>query len=80
MTLPVAMRPLRWTGIDEHGREATGCGRVEDTVAFVRQRYDDGWHSLRVAAGPGPVPPAEDEPLVGAIDSPDGRRSWWAAL
>ncbi len=79
MQLP-AMRPLRWAGIDADGLEHVGSGRYEDTVSFVRQRYDDGWRSLRVAAGPGPVPPGKHEPLVGGIDSPDRRRSWWAAL
>jgi hypothetical protein len=54
-------------------------------AAVVEDRYRQGWRSLSVYSGDGPVPPggmADENNLVAAVEpNPDtGTRTWWAEV
>ncbi len=72
----------RYRGTDRHGdgRYGTWSDTPEGLAARVEQWYRQGWRTLTVVTGPGPVPPAEDEELqVAGIGRRPGerRRTCW---
>lgn len=74
---------FRWHGADRRGVARGGwttCADVSGMAAMVEAKYDAGYRSLRVVAGPGPVPPDADELEVGHIGRHPGarKRIWWA--
>lgn len=71
----------RFRGVDPKGQHRFGRFVTSDLGAHTEMRYRQGWRSLLICSGDGPVPPpTDDEHRVAAIEAhPDtGKRIWWA--
>jgi hypothetical protein len=74
----------RWRGVNPHGEQAAGQITCDPAAlpTVVEARFQQGWRSLTVCRGPGPVPPPVTGParIVAAIERSldTGKRGWWA--
>lgn len=80
-----ATKTYRYRGTDRRGdgRHGTWNDTPAGLAARVEKWYRQGWRTLAVVVGPGPVPPAEDEEMqvagIGRRPSERRRICWYEA-
>jgi hypothetical protein len=71
----------RFRGVNPKGVSSFGRFVTSDLPAHTEMRFRQGWRSLLICSGDGPVPPAPDDghKVAGIERHPEtGKRTWWA--